>query len=124
MTSIRDELADLHDLVNARYEEALAFSASVEPATGESVEGDAVVTIDEQGVIAGVEFGPSFAELTPEELRAEFLGALQAAREAQRGTGPNLEQAQAALHDQTIAHRLTELFERGIAEGSQRKDGR
>lgn len=123
MTSIRDEFAELHDLVNQRYQAALETSASVEPATGESVEGDAVVTIDERGVIAAVEFGDRFAELTPDELRAEFLGALQAAREAQRGTAPNLEQATAALHDRTIADRYVELFERAVAEGDQRRDG-
>lgn len=124
MTSIRDEWAELREQIDARYARALAESAQVEPATGESVEGDAVVAIDERGVIANVEFGPRFAELSPDELRAEFLGALQAAREVQSGTGPDIEQAQAALHDRSVANRLVELFQRGIEEGEQRKDGR
>ncbi|WP_261164118.1 hypothetical protein [Microbacterium sp. Marseille-Q6965] len=112
-----DELAEIGQLVSDRLRDAVATQPPTrrQNATARSDDGDVTVTVDARGFLAHVQFGSGMAELTAEELERELLDTLRSAQQALVPARP-AGSAAAALHDDTVARRLREVFERRMRE--------
>lgn len=85
----RDVVLEIREQVLATMEKAMADQAQAQErlaaaaggASGEALDGAIEVRVDAKGLVDGATFGPDVAHLTADELRAETLAALQAAKD-------------------------------------------
>lgn len=84
----RAAVLDIREMVLTTMEKAMAdqekakarLDAASAGATGEALQGAVQVRVDGKGLVNGATFGPEVTGMTPDELRAETLAALEDAK--------------------------------------------
>lgn len=113
----REAVLEIREMVLATMEKAMAdqekamarLDAASAGASGEGLEGAVEVRVDGKGLISGATFGPEVLGLTPEELRAGTLAALEDAK-AKLGLGTLRPEDLASLDTTPVADAIMELL--------------
>lgn len=113
----REAVLEIRELVLATMEKAMAdqqealsrLDAAAGGATGTALDGAVEVRVDRKGLVSGAAFGPEVVGMTPEELRAGTLAALEDAK-GELGLGTLRPEDLAALDSRPVADLVMTLL--------------